>query len=324
MILSNTFKNLTSKHGKHSVDCVALPPILAEVSWAQSNIQAISILNMLAAPFTFLSNLLVLVAVCKFRKLQTLPNILLANLSMTDMFTGLLMQPCFGVYHILTTQGNSSCLLQTVSNCFAYYFASVSYLTIICIWTERYFAIFHPYYYMKWITKELLVKLLIGLWIFCFVYYGIFLLLRIGIEENRALVALIVPVTFLWSLFVQLKVIIAVRKVRHQVSILPGNQVRRSSFYYYSSNATKVSFLILLTMMICYMPFCVLCLFKYSEWRRKNRQSLSLYVNFQWSIFFVSFNSLCNVVIYCYRLRELRKYIVSMVFKLFENQTLQR
>ena len=118
-----------------------------------THIMTISVLNLLFAPFICLSNFSVLVAIWKNARLQTLSNILLANLSITDMFTGLITQPGFAISYILTAQGKTNSIFYRTATYFACIFSTVSYSTIVYIRTERYFAIFHPYLYLKWAKR---------------------------------------------------------------------------------------------------------------------------------------------------------------------------
>ena len=138
-----------------------------------THIMTISVLNLLFAPFICLSNFSVLVAIWKNARLQTLSNILLANLSITDMFTGLITQLGFAISYILTAQGKTNSIFYWTATYFAFIFSTVSYSTIVYIWTERYFAIFHPYLYLKWAKKGLVIKSLILLWVLCLFSYAI-------------------------------------------------------------------------------------------------------------------------------------------------------
>ena len=55
------------------------------------------IINRLACPFTVLLNLLVILVVKRRPSLQSNRNILLSCLAITDLLTGLLVQPLFAV-----------------------------------------------------------------------------------------------------------------------------------------------------------------------------------------------------------------------------------
>ena len=291
-----------------------------------SHIMIISILSLLLAPFTCLSNFLFLVTIWKNERLQTLSNILLANLSITDMFTGLITQPGYGISYILIAQGKHNFILIIASSYFRSVFTFMSCLTVVCISTDRYFAIFYPYVYIKWACKDLVIKLLIGLWVFLLVSDSIVYLIEFrfgtGIEEGRIIVPAVILVTVLWISYVQIKIILVVRKIRQTVSSQFRSHEHRNIFRHDTSNATKVSLAILTVMGICYTPISVVNLLEYYE---LFTQSTSLHdplcVAFHWSLLILYFNSFFNVAIYCYRMGDLRNSIVSTVISLFRSQT---
>ena len=291
-----------------------------------SHVMIISILTLLLAPFTCLSNLLVLVTIWKNERLQTMSNILLANLSITDMFTGLITQPGYGIYYILITQGKPNFTLIIASSYAGSVFTFMSCLAVVCISTERYFSIFHPYVYIKWACKDPVIKLLIGLWVLLLVSNSIVFLIEfgfgIGVEKGRIIVPAFILMTMLWTSYVQIKIILVVRKIRRTVS----SQFRRHDhhhniFRHDTSNATKVSLAILTAMGICYTPISIVNLLEYYEFTQSASLHEPLCVALHWSLFVLYLNSFFNVAIYCYRMRDLRKSIVLTVVSLFRSQT---
>ena len=213
----------------------------------------------------------------KNERLQTLSDILLANRNITDMFTGLITQPGYGIYYILITQGKPHFTLIIASSYSGSVFTFMSCLTVVCISTERYFSIFHPYVYIKWACMDLVIKLLIGLWVFLFVSNSIAFIIEfgfgIGVEKGRIIVLAFILVAMLWTSYVQIKIIHVVRKIRRPVSSQFSSHHHQNIFRHDTSNATKVSLAILTSIGICYTPISIVNLLKYYEFT----QSASLH-----------------------------------------------
>ena len=290
-----------------------------------SHIMIFSILNSLLSPFTCLSNLLILVTIWKNETLQTLSNILLANLNITDMFTGLITQPGYGIYYILITQGKPNFTLIIASSYSGSVFTFMSCLTVVCISTEGYFSIFHPYVYIKWACKDPVIKLLIGLWVFLLVSNSITFVIEfgfgIGVEKGRITVPAVILVTMLWTSYVQIKITHVVRKIRRTVSSQFRSHHHRNIFRHDTSNATKVSLAILTAMGICYTPISIVNLREYYEFTQSAFLHEPLCVAFHWSLLLLYLNSFFSVTIYCYRMRDLRNSVVLTVVSLFTSQT---
>ena len=293
-IIDNRTEHSSSTRNADLHDCLRFQFLPASTTSIKANLVAISVLYLLIAPFTALMNLSVLIVVRKNQRLQTLPHVLLANLSVTDMLTGFLTLPVFAVFYILASQGQIHCQLYTVLRYFSYCFATMSYISLLFIWTERYFAIFHPYFHARWVHKSLVVKLLIIQWIICFLIYVPLFLIPRGRIVKHILILTVMPLSFLWSFYVQMKTIIIVKKIQREVSTLSRSYNNRHIIHHCKNNATKVSMSILLALFICYLPFCIVSPLQYFF---SNLEQLAIAnITFEWSVAFVLFNSLCNVM----------------------------
>ena len=318
--MNNTSENLhLTKTFTVSAECSGYEIMFVLDGWKKYNIIAILVLNLLLAPLTAILNLFVVIAICKYQRLQSSSNILLANLGTTDMLTGFITQPILSTAYIFAIQGQVSCKTFLVAGHFGYWFSTMSYVTFVCIWSERYFAVFYPYFYIRYNNKGLLVKFLVALWVLFFLAYTAQLLIPSqGNSKKHVIVVGFISVTCGWGFYVQIKIVLVVRKIRRQVTIQRRDRNIRNTVQRCTSKATKVSVSVLLAMLICYLPYCIVSM---SIYTLKPETSELILLLHEWSILLVLSNSICNVLIYCYRLKDFREPIYGILLRLLRVRT---
>ena len=108
----------------------------------------VSALFLLMGFSTGISNLLVFIVIYKNHFVQSLPNIISTCLCISDTLTGFLLVPLTGVVGLFTRLRYLELAYKvfTVATFLTFYLITISYLTQIIVWTERYIGIFHPYF----------------------------------------------------------------------------------------------------------------------------------------------------------------------------------
>ena len=190
-----------------------------------------------------------------------------------------------------------------------FYLATVSYYTQIIIWTERYFGIFHPYLYRKWIVKGLLGKTLTALWVILLVSNTV---VGLFFNDKRDIFTIYsFPIAVIWCIYVQLKILCPVKRIRHEIASLSrlNQEKNHETHSLATSKATKIGLSIFAAMVICYTPYAVIYFLEYY----KLANDVRLRWHCPWISFLVLFNSLCNFVIYSIRMREIRNSIITLV-----------
>ena len=132
---------------------------------AYRNLIALVCVNALAIIPTILLNALVIFVVATRRPLQTTSNILLACLAVTDLLTGLVVQPISIAVDVRRFFGiQPFCTLETVCSIalFSLCYASLSHLVLISI--DRYVAVKDALRYREIVSKKRITKGVLVAW----------------------------------------------------------------------------------------------------------------------------------------------------------------
>ena len=269
---------------------------------------------LLLGPATGMLNLLTLLAIFKNRNLQTVPNIIVTSLCITDMLTGFIAEPLYFTMNVLGTTRSfkKTVTVSTVVYFGAIYLITISYVTQIVLWTERYIGIFQPYFYRKWCTKCFFAKFLVVLWIFFLIIHSAtYFITSWDVLTYFALASF--PIALSWCFYVQLKTFCLVKQIRREIRAVAALHSRTSGIIgghrSAISGATKVGMSISIAMLLCYAPN----FFLYFLERLKFISHITVLTHCSWTNVLLMFNSLLNVLIYCIRLRGLRAIIMSYV-----------
>ena len=264
------------------------------------------IINSITCPFTVLLNVLVIMAVKRRPRLQSNTNILLACLAVTDALTGLITQPSFILWKIFQLLGisnfettmrvfhNSS--LRTVSIC--------SCLLLMLVTCERLIAIKFTMYYPYVVIKQNIKVTVIVFWIF-----SISLEVLSLTNQKIALSVLVGLVLNLCVLFVTFSYVMLYRETRrHQKMIktqqLPQEEVER---FVKESKALKTTVYVVGAVLLCLLPAAITHVFKVSG--QMLWQPSLFFVFTPWIRTCGMLNSLLNPLVYCWRQKEIRKFV---------------
>ncbi|XP_068718107.1 trace amine-associated receptor 13c-like [Montipora capricornis] len=264
--------------------------------------------NCVSCPFTVLLNISVIIAIKRRPTLQTNANFILACLAVTDALTGLVAQPFCAVYSILRALN-----VDNRTSFLGFRFAMSilvpsSLLHLVMVVFERLVAIKFPFRY-PYVVKTRNIKFVV---LFSWVYgivYGMVLQLGDNTTTLHFLWLSHLPVlTFVFIFFSYVTLYFETR--RHQRNIktqqLPQGEVER---FLKDNRALKTTVYVVGSISLCLVPVGIYSVFRgfgihlvVETYREMIRTFLML-------------NSFLNPLIYCWRQRELRRYLLRCSFQ---------
>ena len=266
------------------------------------------IINSIACPFTVLLNVLVIMAVKRRPQLQTNSNILLACLAATDALTGLIVQPSFILWKLslLLGVGNSEGIFNFHSASFyAVLYSSSFHLMLVTF--ERLLAIKYTMRYSNIITEKKIKIAVTVFWITAF-SSSVFRLFRIQFEVGVRIISFVLISCILFVVF---SYMILYRETRrHQKMIktqqLPQEEVER---FTKENKALKTTVYVVCAVIFCFMPTGA----SLALWSARFITSVSsILIISSWARTCSMLNSLLNPLIYCWRQKEMRKFVFRM------------
>ena len=271
------------------------------------------IVNSITCPFTVSLNVLVIMAVNRRPRLQSNTNILLACLAVTDAATGLIVQPSFIAWMILKLLGmpnQSTLLFMLNSSSRTLFVCSSLHLTLVTF--ERLIAIKFTMHYPQVLTKKNIKVAVIVFWV-----------AALSIEVGKKLstnppifVNLVTPVVlFSCTVFVAFSYTLLYRETRrHEKKIkaqqLPQEEVER---FARESKVLKTTVYVIGAVVICFTPVVVFVTV-FNITKVTGHEAILRESN-DYDVFWTTtrtcgvLNSLLNPLIYCWRQREMRRFI---------------
>ena len=278
----------------------------------------IGVLFLLLASWILLGNSLIMIAIARFRRLQTLTNRFVFSLALSDFMAGLFIiwQSCFSWFPQLEGSG-TACIFRFLniqsSFCSAFH--------LIAIATDRYLAVLHPLRYQEFITPRVVNVLIALSWIFAFIILGSVL----GTADYVAGVSFctlpdIVPHALLILIFHVLLVseIIAMfymygrifwvaRKQVRQISeneVSGGQTEKRKTFAKELKAARQLSFIVLV-FFVCHATFLVVLAPSYIY--KEIMPVPKFIIMYKVSLIIIFGNSALNPIVYALKNKALRK-----------------
>ena len=256
------------------------------------------VINSTTCPFTVLFNVLVIMAVKRRPRLQSNANILLACLAVTDVLTGLIVQPAFVGWKTFQLRRKTHEVAVFVSFLHSSFMRSMnvcSCLHLMLITYERLVAIKFTMRYPYIVTRRNIKLAVIAFWLIA-IFCGVCRVIRSqSIFSNSVYISVLV----LCSIFIPFAyTILYFETRRHHMMIkiqqLPQEEVER---FTKENKAFKTSVLVVAAVMLCFIP-AILSMILFSAGMMK-RGSASYNNYMPWVRTITMLNSLLNPLIYC-------------------------
>jgi len=262
-----------------------------------------------------LANALVIISIWRSRSLRTPANMLLIGLAMSDLGVGLFVQPFYIANLILfATQGttNFTCISTVALRITSTFLCVVSFKTVTAISLERYLSLRLHLRYEDVVTKKRVRRIIAVVWLWS------------GISAIVWVVFVPAYVSFRFAIGIALYLVISTvayvkiyriarshqRQIKsHQVAADPNNLRRRTK-------SAWNMFLVYCVLLCCYLPWSICLAVRnitgYKTWNW-------IAINFTLTI--VNINSSLNPLIYCYRMREIRKAMLHTLYTMILRRT---
>ena len=274
------------------------------------------IINGISCPLIVLLNVLVIMAVKRRPRIQTNTNILLACLAATDaVLTGLLVQPSFILWITLKLLGNASQETAHAAR-FHDFFLRTAFMCsslLMLVTGERLIAIKFTMRYPYVVTTQKIKYAVMLCWILA-ITWGITVMLAYFYTENLSLylnfplaIILISCVLFITCSYVILyRETLRQRKKMKTQQLLPEEVERFAK----ESKALKTTVYVVGAVVICLLPAAFYILWIVSLPPDLKPTTLKLFYAYTpWISNFGILNSLLNPLIYCWRQKEMRKFV---------------
>ena len=263
---------------------------------------------------TITANGIFLVTLIRKASLHTPPNILLGALCISDLLIGLVLQPLWIAHFFQKIERSHSFRLFSIKTFLMFVFIGLSFKYMALISFERYIAICHPFKYIQHATKRLAITVP-GLVLF---FWAVITAVSFFIEMDEMLEMLyIISTAFSTSclitiIFCNWRIFKVIKRQKRQITAL-RNQARTQNHDLINSERerkqTNVIAILVAVFLICYLPTFV----KYhlmSIAGQVKDDSLRLIFN-MWTDFLLFSNSLANPLLYCFRLKSIRRAMIE-------------
>ena len=252
-----------------------------------------------------LANALVIISIWRSRSLRTQSNMLLIGLAMSDLGVGLSVQPFFIASSIsFAKQGttNFTCISTAALRITGAFLSVVSFKTVTAISVKRYLSLRLHLRYEDVVTMKRVRRVLAVLWLWSGISAIVWVVFTPSYMSYCLATGIVLYLVISTMAYVKIYRIARSHQSQiqsHQVAADPNNLRRRTKSAY-------SMFLVYCVLLCCYLPYSM-CLTVgnitgYKTWNW-------IAINFTLTI--VNINSSINPLIYCYRMREIRRAMTN-------------
>ncbi|XP_078348996.1 melanocyte-stimulating hormone receptor-like [Oculina patagonica] len=285
-------------------------PLVSEVEDFRSTYIANWVFNSFLCYNVIVLNFVTIHAIRKTSSLPKTLRTLLLSLAVSDVGVGLLAQP---FYISLLVNGlqkvNPSCSTYKVFDMMMGLFPIASFLGVVAVSVDRFLAIQFHLRYQELVTHKRVVAVVISVWLLSVSSSLITLWLPSDFKFTTVCVGGVVGL--LLTTMVYLKIYLVVRRHKNQIQTLQVQQVTQTGEMANFASLIKSAvgiFYVFLVFWICYLPF-----FISMAAIRIDGPSIALKKLFLLSVTLAYLNSSLNPVIYCWKMRKIRRAIIDIL-----------
>ena len=265
-------------------------------------------LNAVFSLLTSTGNIIILYIICKKQELHSPPFTLLFCLSVSDLFVGLICQPCFVVYNIAELSEHFSvyCKFRITQTISSYITSGMSLVTLSGISIDRLLALTLHLRYNTVVTVNRIVRTVSVFWIVLIMV----VVLRFWISEWIIFCTLLLLSTFVVTTLSTLKIFQIVR--RHQRQITKQQQsIEFNTITALKCRKSAVTTIFVYGLFVFfYLPFGVTMLVD-----SFNGYTPGVKIAYMYTGTVVFINSFLNPLVYCWRITEVRRAVKNLLKK---------
>ena len=269
------------------------------------------IFNGITCPFTVVLNVLVIMAVKKRPRLQSYTNILLACLAVTDVLTGLLVQPTFIIWRTSQLLGGINNDIVRDLHVFSIGVVTLSSaLHLMLVTCERLIAIKYTLVYSYLVTAQNIKVAVTALWFLtlcCAIFRRTFvskLFQGLPLKIGNVITSIVI---FSCMVFMATSYAILYHETVHQQKKIKTQQLPQEEVERFAKErkTLRTIFYVVGTVLLCFSPVAALTILWHIP-------ELDLAYPLLWITTFLMLNSLLNPLIYCWRQQEMRQFVFRM------------
>ena len=274
----------------------------------------LSTLNIFLSIVAFLGNTLILVALHKGSSLHPPSKLLFRSLAATDLCVGIIVEPLAVIYwlSVVTEKWRICRYTFVISLIPGLILCSVSFVTLTAISVDRLFALLLGLRYRQVVTLKRTYAVIIVFWVVSLV--GTLL----SVWNNVILTSCIYTVTslcLLTSSYCYAKIFLTLHNRQHRVQINIQGQASQAAIPVNTARYRKTVFSTLwvqLTLLVCYLPYGVV-----APATVAGSPTPAIYLAKQITSTLVYLNSSLNPILYCWKIREVRKAVKDTFRQMF-------
>ena len=279
-------------------------------------------LCILNAHFSYTATILNIVTIYAIMKTSSLSKnfkTLLLSLAVSDLGVGLLAQPMFAAY-IMDSKQNNETMNKSYNAIFIAFhttthtFISASLFSVTALCADRYLAIYLHLRYQELVTYKRVTIAVTSIWVFS----ALTSLLTFWISRNMLVYYAIRNfscIIIATSLSVKLKQ--TLRRHITQIQIPQQAQNHQVESVERNRKSAMASLYVYLVFIVCYLPnICVLITIATISEPRNDLKHLRLY-----TLTLVFLNSTLNPLIYCWKMKQIRKTVTGKLRDVFSRHT---
>ena len=271
------------------------------------------VLNVLLTITAIVLNSVTIQALRKASSLPKPPRTLLLSLTFTDLGVGLLCHP-FNIAFLIkwlkqNMQMYPTCAAYTAFTFITNSLSKASFFGIVALSVDRFLAIHLHLRYQELVTHKRAVAVVVLLWILS-VIFALFRLL-VSTDITYVVFAINGVICYAVSACLYFRIYLAVRRHKHHIQGLQVAQNGEMAASMASARKSAIgTFYVFLVFLFCYLPHSFSLAFIALHGSNAQTKVSTIYT---WTL--VLFNSSLNPIIYCWKLRPVRRAVMNILRK---------
>ena len=254
-----------------------------------------------------------IVTIYAIRRTSSLPKTLktlLLSLAFSDVGVGLFVQPLYTFSLVKWLKlDHPSCKIYQVKNISSNFFSAASFLGVVAVSVDRVLAVHLHLRYQELVTHKRVVTVVISIWVFS-AFISLLVLWSSSATQNLVILV-IAAIGFIVSFVVYTRIYLTVRRHKKQILSMQIQEIVQAGEKAHFTALIKSTvglFYVYLVFLISYLPFfiCIAVVRIYGSSIAFRKVFI-----FSWTLIFL--NSSLNPVIYCWKMRHIRRAIIEIL-----------